>query len=165
MALTAEIRTDGGCVSWRPLTVAWRNCWINSGDIATVNRLAAQRARPKRKGDTGRKRQQLGAGQSKLLLLAHRPRLLSLCTNWVPHSPPTCPPTPTPSLCTNWVPHNSHNLTERKSMILKDKSGRVTYGIEHFPVRLFAAAKCIQNTPDEEASKWLLHFQLECYKL
>lgn len=53
MALTAEIRTEGGCVSCRPLTVACRNCWISSGDIATVNRLAAQRARPRRKGDTG----------------------------------------------------------------------------------------------------------------
>lgn len=26
MARTAEMRTEGGWLSWRPLTVAWRNC-------------------------------------------------------------------------------------------------------------------------------------------
>lgn len=52
MALTAEMRTEGGWVSCRPLTVACRNCWMSSGDMATVKRLAAHRARPRRNGDT-----------------------------------------------------------------------------------------------------------------
>lgn len=51
MALTAEMRTDGGWLSWRPLTVACRNCWMSSGDMAAVKRLAAHSARPSRKGD------------------------------------------------------------------------------------------------------------------
>ena len=51
MARTAEMRTEGGWLSWRPLTVAWRNCWMSSGDMAAVKRLAAHRARPSRKGD------------------------------------------------------------------------------------------------------------------
>lgn len=51
MALTAEMRTEGGWVTWRPLTVAWRNCWISSGDMAVVKRLAAHKARPRRNGD------------------------------------------------------------------------------------------------------------------
>ncbi len=51
MALTAEMRTEGGWLSWRPLTVAWRNCWMSSGDMAAVKRLAAHRARPRRNGD------------------------------------------------------------------------------------------------------------------
>lgn len=51
MALTAEMRTDGGWLSWRPLTVACRNCWMSSGDMAAVKRLAAHRARPSRNGD------------------------------------------------------------------------------------------------------------------
>lgn len=51
MALTADMRTEGGWLSWRPLTVAWRNCWMSSGDIAAVKRLAAHRARPRRNGD------------------------------------------------------------------------------------------------------------------
>ena len=51
MALTAEMRTEGGWLSCRPLTVAWRNCWMSSGDMAAVKRLAAHRARPSRKGD------------------------------------------------------------------------------------------------------------------
>jgi len=54
MALTAEMRTDGGWLSWRPLTVAWRNCWMSSGDMAAVKRLAAHRARPRRNGDAAR---------------------------------------------------------------------------------------------------------------
>lgn len=51
MALTAEMRTEGGWLSWSPLTVAWRNCWMSSGDMAAVKRLAAHRARPRRNGD------------------------------------------------------------------------------------------------------------------
>lgn len=51
MALTPEMRTEGGWLSWRPLTVAWRNCWMSSGDMAVVKRLAAHRARPRRNGD------------------------------------------------------------------------------------------------------------------
>lgn len=112
MALTAEIRTDGGCVSWRPLTVAWRNCWINSGDIATVKRLAAQRARPRRKGDTGKEREQSGAGHDTLQLLA--------------------PSSPAPPLgvlqelgATSYT-----QLMNRKSKTVKDRSKRVTYGTE-----------------------------------
>lgn len=56
MARTAEIRTDGGWVSCRPLTVACRNCWINSGDMAVVKRLAAHRARPSRNGEAAEAR-------------------------------------------------------------------------------------------------------------
>lgn len=51
IARTAEIRTDGAWVSCRPLTVACRNCWISSGDIAAVKRLAAHRALPSRNGE------------------------------------------------------------------------------------------------------------------
>lgn len=56
MALTAEMRTEGGWLSWSPLTVAWRNCWMSSGDMAAVKRLAAHRARPKRNGEAAEKR-------------------------------------------------------------------------------------------------------------
>lgn len=51
IALTAEIRTEGGWLSCSPLTVAWRNCCMSSGDIAAVKRLAAHKARPNRKGE------------------------------------------------------------------------------------------------------------------
>ena len=56
MARTAEMRTEGDWFSWRPLTVAWRNCWMSSGDMAAVKRLAAHRARPSRKGDAAGER-------------------------------------------------------------------------------------------------------------
>lgn len=51
IALTAEIRTEGGWLSCSPLTVAWRNCCMSSGDIAAVKRLAAHKARPNRNGE------------------------------------------------------------------------------------------------------------------
>lgn len=97
MALTAEIRTDGGCVSWRPLTVACRNCWISSGDIATVKRLAAQSARPKRKGDAKMK-EQLQFRQWK-----------------VPLAPP---PSQLHFVNVNWMLHNIYDLFERKSSFM-----------------------------------------------
>lgn len=62
MALTAEMRTDGGWLSWRPLTVACRNCWMSSGDMAAVKRLAAHRARPSRNGDAAGKKKQKQRG-------------------------------------------------------------------------------------------------------
>jgi len=61
MALTAEMRTEGGWLSWRPLTVAWRNCWMSSVDMAAVKRLAAHRARPRRNGDAA------GQGTEKII--------------------------------------------------------------------------------------------------
>lgn len=51
IARTAEMRTDGGWVSCRPLTVACRNCCISSADMAAVKRLAAHRARPSKNGE------------------------------------------------------------------------------------------------------------------
>lgn len=51
IALTAEMRTEGGWLSCNPLTVACRNCWMSSGDIAAVKRLAAHKARPSRNGE------------------------------------------------------------------------------------------------------------------
>lgn len=43
-----------------------------------MNRLAAQSARPRRKGDTGREREQLGAGRHRLRPLPSHPPRLSL---------------------------------------------------------------------------------------
>lgn len=70
MALTAEMRTEGGWLSWRPLTVACRNCWMSSGDMAVVKRLAAHSARPRRNGDA--------AGQKKTRVWCHSVRRLNV---------------------------------------------------------------------------------------
>lgn len=55
---------------------------------------------------------------------------------WTIHVSATAHPPPhhySSVRCSNWIPPNIHNVMERKSTILKDKSKCMTYGTESFP--------------------------------